>query len=353
MAMNFATDIVIANSYTLSHGRKENTTVGPSSFAFGASVTASAYYSHAEGYITTASGQSAHAEGQNSIASGQAAHVEGISTTASGICAHAEGISSSAVSSNSHAEGLNTKAMGNNQHTSGKYNVPHGRGTYLPWLEGTSYYVGDKVVRNSTYYICTEDNNDSEFNSSKWEFIPSSNVDKFAEIIGNGTSDNARSNARALDWDGNEYLKGDLYVNCNADSTGGTKVVATPMVGATDSVDGAIGLVPAPSTGDQEKVLRGDGTWATLPTRTLYVSTAISIPAAGQSKSYNVANMTSSHQLVRWNFSSDSENNPPTSLSWETYSGYFTISNTGSVSPSQTINPVFVYPVSETATARV
>jgi hypothetical protein len=32
----------------------------------------------------------------------------------------------------------------------------------------------------------------------------------YAEIIGNGTADNARSNARALDWNGNEYLKGDI-----------------------------------------------------------------------------------------------------------------------------------------------
>jgi len=46
----------------------------------------------------------------------------------------------------------------------------------------------------------------------------------YAEIIGNGTDINARSNARALDWDGNEYLAGDVYVNCGSDSTGGSKL---------------------------------------------------------------------------------------------------------------------------------
>lgn len=33
------------------------------------------------------------------------------------------------------------------------------------------------------------------------------------------------------------------------------------MVGATESVAGQSGVVPAPSAGDQNKVLRGDGTW--------------------------------------------------------------------------------------------
>ena len=40
------------------------------------------------------------------------------------------------------------------------------------------------------------------------------------------------------------------------------------MVGATASTDGTGGLVPAPSAGDQNKYLRGDGTWAN-PTSTL------------------------------------------------------------------------------------
>ena len=37
------------------------------------------------------------------------------------------------------------------------------------------------------------------------------------------------------------------------------------MTGATSSVAGEIGLVPYPSAGDENKVLRGDGTWWALP----------------------------------------------------------------------------------------
>jgi hypothetical protein len=41
-------------------------------------------------------------------------------------------------------------------------------------------------------------------------------------------------------------------------------VLLSGMVGASASVDGTKGLVPAPAAGDQAKFLRGDGTWQTV-----------------------------------------------------------------------------------------
>lgn len=37
-----------------------------------------------------------------------------------------------------------------------------------------------------------------------------------------------------------------------------------PFTGATDSTNGTKGMVPAPQAGDENKYLRGDGTWAQL-----------------------------------------------------------------------------------------
>jgi hypothetical protein len=37
------------------------------------------------------------------------------------------------------------------------------------------------------------------------------------------------------------------------------------MQGATEEENGTMGLVPAPSAGDNSKFLRGDGTWAEMP----------------------------------------------------------------------------------------
>lgn len=143
--------------------------------------------SHAEGWHCTASGDGSHAEGLESVASGEGSHAEGSrETTASGVASHAEGLATTAQGNCSHSEGRLTVANGSEQHVQGRCNVI---------------------------------DNDS----------------KFADIVGNGTDDANRSNAYALDWDGNLYLKGGVYVNCNADSTGGTKLSLD-----VDSIMGAI-----------------------------------------------------------------------------------------------------------------
>ncbi len=47
------------------------------------------------------------------------------------------------------------------------------------------------------------------------------------------------------------------------------KAMVSVMEGATVSADGASGLVPKPEAGDQDKFLKGDGTWDE-PTDTTY-----------------------------------------------------------------------------------
>ena len=110
----------------------------------------------------------------------------------------------------------------------------------------------------------------------------------------------------------------------------------TPL---SDSASGAIGTV---------------GTYATAthrhPTNVIAVAAAFSIPASGSSVSYDMTGMTASHQLVRWNFSTSAENSPPVDLTWATYDGYFTISNTSGTT-SETIQPVFAIPVSISTTS--
>lgn len=132
---------------------------GMSSHAEGNGTTASGMSGHSEGAVTTASGNSSHAECSGTTASGYSSHSEGGGTTASGVQSHADGNGTMASGDNSHAEGQNTKASSANQHVQGKYN--------------------------------TEDTNS-----------------KFAFIIGNGTADNARHNAFAIDWNGLIYVNG-------------------------------------------------------------------------------------------------------------------------------------------------
>lgn len=136
-----------------------NKATGGNSHAEGAGTQATGVNSHAEGGGTRATGNQAHAEGAGTQATGQASHAEGSGAQATGQASHAEGSGTTASGQASHAEGEATIASSSNQHVQGKYNVSDS---------------------NSTY----------------------------AFIIGNGTADNARHNAFAIDWNGNIYVNG-------------------------------------------------------------------------------------------------------------------------------------------------
>lgn len=73
-------------------------------------------------------------------------------------------------------------------------------------------------------------------------------------------------------------------------------------------------------------------------------NTPVNIPSAnGNTGNIAFVGLTDKHELIRWNFSSSSENNPPADLTWETGADYFKISNTGG-STNETIKPVFALP---------
>ena len=133
---------------------------------------------------TEANGIASHAEGSQSATYGFASHAEGYRTLAIGNYSHAQNNLTEAQGDNSHAEGLGTVAQGNNQHVQGKYNI-----------------------------IDTED--------------------KYAHIIGNGTGlkDTARKNIHTVDWDGNAWFKGDVYIGSahGKEQDAGSHKVVTSM----------------------------------------------------------------------------------------------------------------------------
>lgn len=176
------TDPTGTGSFSLN--RKTGTGVGSYSFAEGYGNEASGSASHAEGNGSIASGNYSHAEGTHTEASGNYSHAEGSYTKASKDSSHAEGASTVASGSYSHAEGYSTKANGNSSHAEGLFTTASGGGGQH--AQG-KYNIADE---NSTY----------------------------AHIVGNGTSTSTRSNAHTLDWDGNGWFAGNVYVG----STSGT-----------------------------------------------------------------------------------------------------------------------------------
>lgn len=142
---------------SLSLNRKANTTVGTNSVALGLNPTASGMYSFSEGIDTVASGFSSFAQGDGSQAQGSSSTAIGLDAIAKGDCSQAIGY------------GVESTHLG--QHVFGAFNV----------------------LDTST--------------ASK------SSQGTYIEIVGNGnkvlsTGAITRSNARTLDWDGNEVLAG-------------------------------------------------------------------------------------------------------------------------------------------------
>lgn len=229
------------------------TASGAGAHAEGYSSTASGFGSHAEGSMASATGMYSHAEGGGTEATTLNAHAEGGSTHATGTNSHAEGGSTTASGAASHAEGLSTIAAGAASHVGGQFNVSDSYDNWTEWVANTNYAVGDRVKRTITQndvttvegYICKTANSDSSFTASKW--TSRNGRMNYAEIIGNGSSGGSRSNARAMDWEGNERLAGNLYVGCNNDSTGGNKVATEAFV--TGKIGTANGIASLDQSG--------------------------------------------------------------------------------------------------------
>lgn len=167
--------------------------VATGSFSMGrASGTTVGSYSHAEGSITIASGAYSHAEGYYTRATNTSSHVEGYKANSDGY--------------GSHAEGVGTTATGRAQHVEGEYNIRDGTGA-----------------------------------------TPAR--DTYLHIAGNGTSMYTRSNAHTLDWSGNAWFAGDIYVGSTSGTNrdDGSKKLATEekvaeMVAAGGGGDSSLGI---------------------------------------------------------------------------------------------------------------
>ena len=158
---------------------------------------------HVEGVNCIASGYWSHAEGEMTRVTSYASHAEGSYTkmpdgttrygTASGYASHIEGGGCHAEASCSHSEGLATTAKGNYSHSEGKYTIASSPAQHV---EG----AGNIEDANSTYI----------------------------HIAGNGDF-GAPSNAHTLDWNGNAWFAGDVYIGSESGTNkdDGSKKLAT------------------------------------------------------------------------------------------------------------------------------
>ena len=169
-------------------------------------------YAFAEGRNTKAKGTSSHAEGYQAIASGSYSHAEGHSTEAEGSMSHAEGSGSQATGDTSHAEGAITTASGNyGSHAEGYNTVASGQATHAQNL-------GTTAQRKSQTAL-------GEYNIADTTGTTASRGD-YVVIVGNGTADNARSNAITVDWSGNVDIASGAHYKINGSNLSASDVGA-------------------------------------------------------------------------------------------------------------------------------
>lgn len=161
-----------------------NYTIGQYAFAEGNGTYANGNGSHAEGQYTISAGDSSHAEGYDTRATGPYSHAEGYGTIASGNYGHAEGSITTASGDYSHAEGYYTTASGDYSHANGYKTTAQRRSQTVIGEFNALDTSGDTTTRGT-----------------------------YAFIIGKGTSNNARSNALTVSWNGDTVMAGGLDVS--------------------------------------------------------------------------------------------------------------------------------------------
>ena len=191
--------------------------IGRASHAEGAYGQAIADGTHVEGYGTKATGYWSHAEGEMTVVSSYASHAEGSYCTmpdkskrygtASGYASHVEGGGCHATGSCSHAEGLATTVSGNQSHVEGRYTIAAG---------GAQHVEGVANIEDTE--------------------------SKYIHIAGNGDFDN-RSNAYTLDWDGNGWFSGNVYVGgSGSDDVNAHKLITDADVISNSIIDEICGI---------------------------------------------------------------------------------------------------------------
>jgi hypothetical protein len=155
-------------------------------YAIGANNTVSGNFAVAIGSGCQASGNYSNASGLMTLCSGAYSNSEGYYTNVSGAISHAEGLANEVSSATSHVEGVGNKT---------------GSGFSGLHVGGVNCSPSNETWKRISYTI---------YKNGVPSSVGQTTISKYAEIIGNGESDNQRSNARTLDYDGNESLAGSL-----------------------------------------------------------------------------------------------------------------------------------------------
>lgn len=189
---------------------------------------------HVEGKGNAATGSSTHVEGEANTVTGNRNHIEGYNNTVSAIKSHVEGDSNSVFGATNHVEGYSntmTSAYSSNypsnSHIEGYYCKLHlntdggGDGLHAQNIGTIADGTGQTAI--------------GRYNTHLDGGYTLTSKDGYALIIGNGTADNARSNALTVDWYGNVNIASGAKYKINGTNLSASDVGAVPTTRTVNS----------------------------------------------------------------------------------------------------------------------
>jgi hypothetical protein len=230
----------------------KNKGLGYASDAGGYETIALGERAFTRGYRTKATGHESEAGGNACIASGYAAVAKGSGTKAIGAGSTSNGNATEAIGDYSDAHGNNSKAKGKASRASGTGSQANAEASDAGGIStvagGNGSMSRGKGTNASAHYsFAAGEYTDAQgraqtvrgiYNKKdKYNYrqINNTNYGQFADIVGNGTADDKRSNAYTLDWDGNGWFAGDVTVGVNNDKLATEKVVDEKIAAMVDS----------------------------------------------------------------------------------------------------------------------
>lgn len=130
-----------------------------------------------------------------------------------------------------------------------------------PYSASAAYNKYNVVTYNGGTYVCILDNTSG---------IAPTNTNNWRTMIPPGSGHTIKDSA-GTDMASQPNLQF-IGAVLSDDSTNNTTVVSFPIFrGATASTAGVAGKVPVPSAGDQDKFLKGDGTWDDVKSSALLI----------------------------------------------------------------------------------
>lgn len=134
----------------------------------------------------------------------------------------------------------------------GQYNVEIQDANYPDWEPNTLYHINDCVFTvspfpNKMILKCITEHTSSGVITNdilNWKILIRTTDTSFLVGIGGADGDAKRRNGLKIDTEGHSHFAGNIYVNCNDDSSGGTMLPTDVQVNGTSIISSGVANIP-------------------------------------------------------------------------------------------------------------